>query len=157
MSPPLRCTAVLTAVVGFLALGGCASSTGGLSSDPGAYGSPQAEMAVRRFLEAAAEEDYVAMGQQFGTRNGPAEKRMGITEVEQRMMVLSGMLKHDDYTLREADLAQIGPDRTRFVATLTGTRNGRVAVPVIAVHTGDDRWFVEQIDVEPLTRRTGNR
>lgn len=155
MNLPSRATAALTAVTGVLALAGCASSTGGLSAPSSEYGSPQAEMAVRRFLDAAAEENYVAMGQQFGTRNGPAEERLGITEVEQRMMVLSSMLAHDEYDLRKADLAQVGPHRTRFVADMTGTRQGRVSVPIVAARTGDGRWFVERVDTDPLTRTGG--
>lgn len=153
MSRTSRILVVLAAVS--LAAAGCASSgggTGGLVDERSAYGSPTAEMAVQRFLDAAKAEDYQAMGHQFGTRQGPAEARLGISEVEQRMMVLSGLLQHQASSVREAQLAQTGEHRTRFVAELTGTRSGRVAVPVVAVTTSDGRWFVEQVDVKPLTR-----
>lgn len=135
-------------------LAACASSGGGdLAGDPAEYGSPDPRMAIERFLQGAAEKDYQTMGQQFGTPAGPAEERFGITEVEQRMMFLAGLLRHRDYELREADLARTGPGRTRFVVTLIrGEERDRVDVPVVAAVTDDDRWFVERIDTDPLTR-----
>ena len=109
-------------------------------------------MAIRRFLNGVGSSDYMAMGRQFGTRQGPAEARMGTTELEQRMIVLAGLLKYQDYSLRREDLAQLGPHRTRYVATLTGTREGRVDLPVVAAQAEDGRWYVERIQVDPLTR-----
>lgn len=149
---PVRATAVLaaSALAGLLAA--CASSGGGLTGDPAEYGSPDPRMAIERFLQGADEKDYQLMGQQFGTPAGPAEERLGITEVEQRMMYLSGLLQHRDFELREADLARTGPDRTRFVLTLIRREEGRVDVPVVAAVTDDERWFVERIDTDPLTR-----
>lgn len=138
------------AVAGLFA--GCASSGGGLSGDASDYGSPSPRMAIERFLDGVAEKDYQLMGQQFGTPAGPAEDRLGITEVEQRMMFLSGLMRHRGYEIREADLARTGPDRKRFVVTLARSEDGPVDVPVIAAVTDDERWFVEQIDTDPLTR-----
>jgi hypothetical protein len=144
--------AALAAAVAAL-LAGCASSGGGeLAGDPAGYGSPDPRMAIERFLQGAAEKDYQMMGQQFGTAAGPAEERLGITEVEQRMMFLSGLLQHRDYELREADLARTGPGRTRFVVTLVRGERDRVDVPVVTAVTDDERWFVETIDTDPLTR-----
>lgn len=149
----LRVPAALAAVALAGLVGGCASSgAGGLAGDAASYGSPDARMAIERFLDGASEKDYQVMGQQFGTPEGPAEERLGVTEVEQRMMFLSGLLQHRSYELREADLARTGPARTRFVATLTRRRDGRVDVPIVVAVTDDDRWFVEQIDTDPLTR-----
>lgn len=131
----------------------CASAGHELSGDPANYGSPSAEMAVRRFLNGVDAQDYMAMGRQFGTAQGPAEERMGTTELEQRMIVLAGLLQYEDYTLRREDLAQLGPNRTRFVATLTGTREGEVNLPVVAAQSAlDGRWYVERIEVDALTR-----
>lgn len=131
---------------------GCASSGGDLTARPAAYGSATPEMAIQRFFEGVKAEDYQQMGRQFGTREGPAEKRFGISEVEKRMMVLTGLLQHEDYSMEEADLAQVGPHRTRYLVTLTGTSQGRVELPVITVTTSEDRWFVEQVVVDPITR-----
>lgn len=147
----LRLATVLLAAAA-VPLAGCASSTGGLSGDPADYGSPTAEVAVTRFLEAAGQKDFQAMSRQFGTREGPAEETMGVSEVEQRMMVLGGLLGHDSFELERRDLAQVGPHRTRFVATMRGTRNGTVQLPVIAVQTVEGRWFVERLVMDALTR-----
>ncbi len=130
----------------------CASTGHSLSGDPASYGSPTPDMAVRRFLNGVSAKDYMAMGRQFGTRQGPAEARMGTTELEQRMIVLAGLMQHDGYSLRRADLAQLGPHRTRYVATLTGTREGRVDLPVVVARSEDGRWYVERIQMDALTR-----
>lgn len=130
---------------------GCASSGGSRGGDAADYGSPSAEATVRSFLDAAAREDYRAMARQFGDREGPAEEELGVTEVEQRMIVLAGILSHDGYSLERRDLAQVGPNRARYVATMRGTRRGTVQVPVIAVESSDGRWFVEQVVMDRFT------
>lgn len=151
-STQLRRLVGVVLAAGLASLSGCASSTGGLSGDPADYGSPSAEVAVTRFLEAADQEDYQAMSRQFGTREGPAEARLGVAEVEQRMMVLGGLLGHDELGLERQDLARTGPHRVRYVATMQGTRNGTVELPVVAVQAREGRWFVEQLEMDPLTR-----
>lgn len=138
----------------------CASS-GSLSANPSLYGSPTAEQAVRTFLDAARQRDYQSMGRQFGTREGPAERSLGVAEVEQRMVVLAGLLRHDDYELERRDLSRFGAERVGFLAAMTGTRRAQrrdrqnlvVRLPVVAVTTEEGRWFVEEVDVEAL--RTG--
>jgi hypothetical protein len=145
-------TGTVLVLILLLGVASCASAGHDLSGDPANYGSPTAEMAVRRFLNGIDARDYMAMGRQFGTRQGPAEARMGTTQLEQRMIVLAGLLRHDDYSLRREDLAQLGPHRSRFVATLSGTREGEVALPFVTARTEDGRWYVERIDVNPLTR-----
>lgn len=145
-------TGAASALFLLLVLSSCASTGHSLSGDPANYGSPTAEMAIRRFLNGVGSSDYMAMGRQFGTRQGPAEARMGTTELEQRMIVLAGLLKYEDYSLRREDLAQLGPHRTRYVATLTGTREGQVDLPVVAAQAEDGRWYVERIQVDALTR-----
>lgn len=120
------------------------------------YGASSSELALRQFLDAAGEKDYARMGRFFGTRSGPAERRLGIGEVEQRMVVLAGFLGHRGYeVLREANLAQLGPDRKRWIVRLEGTRQGVIELPVVTVLSGGDRWFVEQVVMDPFTRSTG--
>lgn len=137
-------------LLGSASLAACATS-GGLVGNPADYGSASPEIAVTTFLEAVQEEDYTVMGQQFGTRKGPAEERMGISEVEQRMVVLAGLLRHRSHQLRRSDLARLGEDRRRFMVRLSGTQNGTVEVPIVAVRSSEGRWFIQQIDVDPLT------
>lgn len=147
LAAALMATAVLTA--------GCATAGSGLSGEPSSYGAPSARGAVDAFLDGARQREYTLMGRHFGTREGPAEARLGLSEVEQRMIVLAGLLRHDTVRIRREDLAQLGPHRVRFVATLTGTRSGRVSVPLIAVTTPAGRWFVERVVVDALNRSAG--
>lgn len=134
---------------------GCASTGRGLSAAPSSYGAPSAREAAAAFLEATRQREYTTMGRHFGTREGPAEARLGLGEVEQRMIVLAGLLAHDEARLRREELAGLGEQRERFVATLSGTRQGRVSVPVVTVVTPRGRWFVERLGVEALSRSTG--
>lgn len=134
----------------------CGASRGGLSAAPSAYGSPTSEAAVRAFLAAADREDYEAMGHQFGTAAGPAEARMGIAEVEQRMVVLAEVLQHESIEMERSDLAQLGSDRARYIVRMTGTRNGDVDVPVVTAVTDEGRWYVERLDVEALSGPGGS-
>lgn len=130
---------------------GCAGGGSELTSSPSEYGAPTAEQAIRTFLDAAEAEEYPRMGRMFGTRQGPAESRLGVTNVEQRMVVLAGLLDFGSYALEPSRLTEPDPDRRRFNAVLDGTRRGTVSVPVFAVRSEGGRWFVERLDTDPLT------
>ena len=130
----------------------CASRSAMRAS--GEYGAPTTEMAVRGFLDGANAEDYSQMSDLFGTDEGAAVERFGVTDVERRMIFLSALLKHQSYNLQQANLAQLGPDRVRWEARLEGTRKGTVVVPVITVPDATGRWFVERLNVDALTAST---
>jgi hypothetical protein len=108
-------------------------------------------MAVRGFLDGANADDYQRMSDLFGTKDGPAVERFGVTDVEQRMIFLSGILKHRSYELSQANLAQLGPDRVRWEARMTGTRKGSVVVPIVTVPDRAGRWYVEVLNLDALT------
>lgn len=140
-----------------IALPSCASSASSGSTATGmqaaqsdsSFGAATAEAAVREFLDAAQAQEYSRMRRLFGTRDGPAEKQWGVQEVEQRMVVLSGMLLHQSYSLRPLDLGYMRDDQRGFVATILGTRYGNASVPITAV-LAKGRWFVEQLGVDSL-------
>lgn len=136
------------AAAAFLAAG-CAS--GAPASDGLPYGEETPELAVQGFLEAAKRDDYRGMARLFGTVNGPAERRFGRTDVEQRMFVLAAFLKHERFGVRRSGLTE-GPNRMRLLADMVGTRNGNVTVPFV-VASYRDRWFVEQVITDPITGR----
>lgn len=141
--------AVLVMAVAGLALVGCASS-GGAGAGYGAdlYGAESAQAAIGRFLDAARAGDYPAMARLFGTDEGPAERRWGRAETEQRMFVLASLLAPRTWELRPNPLAG-ARGASRWMVDLTGTRNGDVSVPFITVSDGN-RWFVERIATEGL-------
>lgn len=131
-----------------LALAGCASG-GTLSQSAEAYGALSPQSAVGQFLDAANRQDYRLMARLFGSSGGPAERDLGQAEVEQRMFVLSSLLQHASYSLREMDVAMEGGGR-RVIADMVGTRSGDVSVP-FATASNQGRWFVERIFTDPLT------
>jgi hypothetical protein len=111
-------------------------------------------MAVRGFLDGANVENFEQMSDLFGTEDGPAVERFGVTDVEQRMIVISKLVKHESYSLGQANLAQLGPDRIRWEARMEGTRKGTVVVPIITVPDRSGRWFVERLNLESLSAST---
>lgn len=143
-----RVAVMAMAVAGFV-LAGCASR-GGAGAEYGTdrYGAKSAEAAIGRFLDAARLRDYAAMARVFGTEEGPAERRWGRVEMEQRMFVLASLLAPRAYELRPNPVSGAG-GASRWMVDLTGTRNGDVSVPFIIVSDGN-RWFVERIGTEGL-------
>ena len=129
---------------------GCASS-GGSTRDNVRYGAATSEQAVAGFLDAANTQDYDRMGRLFGTKDGPAETEFGIAEIEQRMIVISSLIVHERYTMRQQNLAGLGENRVRYVVTLTGTRKGTALVPVVTTPDAEGRWFVEWLELQSLT------
>lgn len=127
------------------------SGTPGLPADRQAYGADTSEAAVRTFLDAAAADDYPSMWAVFGTEDGAAIERFGVRDIEARMIVLSQLLRNNGYEMRVENLASYGPDRVRYIVQLRGTRNGDVALPVLTVPDGSNRWFVEQFDMNRIT------
>lgn len=144
----VRAGLMVVAVAGF-ALAGCASrGSAGAGYGADLYGAESAEVAIGRFLDAARLGDYPAMARLFGTDEGPAERRWGRAETEQRMFVLASLLAPRAWKLRPNPVAGAG-GASRWMVDLTGTRNGDVSVPVVIVSDGN-RWFVERIATEGL-------
>lgn len=137
-----------------ISLPGCSSKSSGPGTPSGqsestVYGASSAEEAVRSFLDAAQAQAYGQMRRLFGNNSGPAENEWGVQEVEQRMVVLSGMLLHQSYSLRPLELGYMREDQRGFVATIIGTRYGNANVPITVV-LADGRWYVEQLGVDSL-------
>ena len=134
--------------------GGCSAKS--TSPSGSSYGASSSEMAVRSFLDGANADDYGRMSDVFGTDAGPAIERFGVTDIEQRMIFLAGLLKHSSYSLEQANLAQLGPDRVRWEARMSGTRKGSVVVPIITVPDGAGRWYVERLNLDALSASAGS-
>lgn len=141
--------AVLVAAMVVAALSGCSTRTSTQGSV--GQGASTSEMAVRGFLDGANAADYQQMSDLFGTDKGPAVDRFGVTDIEQRMIFLASLLKHESYDLQQANLAQLGPDRIRWEVHMTGTRKGSVVVPVVTVPDRAGRWYVEILNLDALT------
>lgn len=129
-------------------LAGCASG-GSTPATGDAYGAADAEEVVKRFVEAVRVADHQAMARLFGTTDGPAERRLGRAEVEQRMFILAALMRHESHQVRPERLTE-GPDELRFMVEMTGTRSGDVLVPIV-VANHRDRWYVSQVVTDSFT------
>jgi hypothetical protein len=111
-------------------------------------------LALDRFLRAANANDLKAMGQFFGTAQGPITKLDSPQNVEQRMYALATMLRYRDYQLKGQ---RIVPGRLGQAVELDvalDLADGRkVSVPFTMVRTSDDQWLVEKFDTDPLVSR----
>jgi hypothetical protein len=130
-----------------------------------------AQLSVERFLQAANERDFQAMGRLFGTADGPAMntgstfgcffKKIGSwfggtactkrTDVELRMDAIASIVQHQDYRIvREETVAgRTSPTRRVYVdLTIQGRRVANM--PFIVVRTSDGRWLVEQVPLERI-------
>lgn len=145
---------LLAAVVG----AACGGSSGGrnapgagVAAPAGGYGADSSDQAIRQFLDAAQAENYEGMWSVFGTGEGAAIERYGVQEIEARMVVLSRLLKHQSYELRQSNLAGLGPNRARYEVRMAGTRKGNVMVPFVTTHDARGRWYVEQLQADRLS------
>lgn len=127
---------------------GCASGGGQVYADD-AYGAGTPELAVSSFLTAANQSDYRTMANLFGTEEGPAEKKWGRADIEQRMYVLAALLSHRSFQLRILNVAG-EPNTVRVIADMVGTQNGSVSVPFVTV-SNSGRWFVSQVVTSALS------
>lgn len=144
---------VRPAVVGLLVLtlaaGACTTQRAANgSSDAMAGMAPM--LSVERFLQAANARDFEAMGQLFGTADGPVDR--DAQELELQMATMAEILRHQDYQIvseqrapgRENPTNRIGVNMRKNDQTIRD-------VGFFVVQTADGRWFVEQIELEKIT------
>ena len=133
-----------------------------------------AQLSVERFLQAANERDVQAMGNLFGTREGPAMdtggafgcafKKIGSwfggsacvkkAEVEIRMDAIASILRHQDYRIvREERVAGRQAPTTRILVDMTIQGQPVPGVPFVVVQTGRGRWLVQEIGLEQAMAR----
>jgi hypothetical protein len=107
---------------------------------------------VERFLRAAAEKDYAQMGQVFGTKDGPISRRDSRQNVERRMYAIATIIENQRFVIR--DQGQIpGRGGEAMQLNVQLTQRGKTQdVPFVVVRSGQ-RWFVEQVELERVTRR----
>jgi hypothetical protein len=110
-------------------------------------------MTIERFMRAVNQRDLNTMARLFGTREGPVAQIWASKEVDERMRVLSNVLRHNDYRIGQEDIV---PGRrgeaTQFTVNMTvGERV--VAVPFVLVRsTPESGWLIESIAIDKVTR-----
>jgi hypothetical protein len=135
---------------------------------PNAAAPVAAQLSVERFLQAANQRDVRAMGNLFGTKDGPvmdtggklgcAFKKIGSvfggqscvkkTDVEIRMDAIASILAHDDYRIVGEDrvAGRLAPT-TRVLVDMTVQGRPVAAVPFVVVQTDEGRWLVQEVDL----------
>ena len=120
------------------------------STGPGAS-APAA--AVERFLRLVAAKQYLEMGQVFGTKDGPIAGRDPASEVERRMYAIAEILQHDSFSIRdEGPIPGSTGGAYRFTVEIA-RRGQRTPVPFTVVRGPGNLWFVEQVNLEAVTRQ----
>jgi hypothetical protein len=124
--------------------------------DPGpavAVGGDTPTVAVERFLQLAAEEEYREMGYVFGTTSGPVIRRDDPGQVEQRMYAIALVLQHSEFSIqRESPVPGRGGAAIRVEARIV-QRGEPIVVPFVTVQGPGGRWLVERVDLEAVTDR----
>ena len=132
---------------------------------PGASGSagpaPSPELAVRSFMQAAADSNLTRMAELWGTQAGPASKTKQPPDYERRLVIMQAYLSGAPYRLVPGGAAQIepagggAPDMPPAPAHaapphVVGKR-GRPGclkfVPFTVVRSADNAWVVNQVDL----------
>lgn len=168
----VRVLSRLLPAVSVVAVAGCAGAATAAGPAPPAGSAEAAGPAdvVEVFLEAAGRRDHAAMARVFGTGDGPIGDRGGTLgcalrkvgswirlgarcleqgEVELRMDVIAGILRHESYRVRLGGaVAGRGRAAVRVDVELVRTARGAVEVPFVVIRTGDGAWLVEQVGLD---------
>jgi hypothetical protein len=105
---------------------------------------PQATVAS--FMNAVQANDFEAMGQLWGTEDGPAADHMDSEQLDMRLTVMTSYLAHEKYQVVEQPTAVTRERRRLYRVELT--RQGcllRVPFEVILTRRG---WLVSKVDLE---------
>lgn len=128
-----------------------ACSAGRTQAPASGPGGPAPSAAVERFLRLVESKNYREMGNVFGTEGGPVLQRDPLSEVEQRMYAIASVLEHDRFVIRnEAPVPGRIGTAVRLMVEITHQNRTR-QVPFVAVRSGVT-WYVEQVDLERVTR-----
>jgi hypothetical protein len=111
--------------------------------------------AVERFMRAAEQKQYNAMGWLFGTPRGSVMARDRQPQVEQRMYAIASILEHERFAIRDQSPVP-GSATGEMGLTVQVTNHGRtIDVPFTTVRGSDGRWYVEKIQLEAVTAAPG--
>lgn len=114
---------------------------------PTGTGAPDAVTAVRSFMNAVERSDLTAMGNVFGTVDGPASASIPKEELEKREAIMICHLKHDSYNVLAEAPDPGGGHRLVVQVSYQGiTRSS----DILAVRAADGRWYVQAVNLVPL-------
>ena len=134
-----------SAALALIALAACHSAPRGGVNQPGA---PTPALAVERFLGAAKAQDLQQLAMVWGTVKGPARDVVDKSQIERRELIMICYLNHDAYRVKSEAPAPEG--KRAFTVELQRGSLAR-STTVTTVKGPAERYFVEQVALEPLT------
>jgi hypothetical protein len=124
------------------------SSEGQLAPSNGQLtGAVSPRQAVDMFLAAVRAQDLQAMSVVWGTSKGPARDVVDRSQLEKRELVMQCYLSHDKYDV-------VSDARTKSDVHVLGVSLSKGSITrettFTTVRGPSDRWYVEQMQLEPL-------
>ena len=123
--------------------------TPGAAGTASAVGGATPAEAIAKLMAAAKAEDLQAFGAAWGDVKGPAREQMPRTDFEMRAFYIVKCLRNDKYTMLSESAAAAGRRRAAIQINrgpLTKQTNFTLA------KGPQDRWFVENVELEPLNQ-----
>ena len=110
-------------------------------------GADTPKQAVQEFLAAAHAQDLHAMALVWGTHDGPARDVVDHKQLEKRELIMQCYVTHDTFTV----LSEVQGEKGARVLSVSLTK-GQLArqSKFTAVKAHDERWYVEDVQLEPL-------
>ncbi|HKT10139.1 MAG TPA: hypothetical protein VJR24_19715 [Gemmatimonadaceae bacterium] len=110
-------------------------------------GADTPRQAVQQFLAAAHAQDLKAMALVWGTNDGPARDVVESSQLEKRELIMQCYVSHDSYSV----LSEVPGEKGARILAVSLTK-GQLArqSKFTAVKGRGDRWFVEDVQLEPL-------
>lgn len=120
-----------------------------LAQPLGQVGSPSARGAVESFLTAVKGQDLRGMSAMWGNEKGPTADRINREELEKRLIVIQCMLSHEQWEFAEDRARLVTGGRQEHMVTLQ-QKSQKATTKLTTVVGQGGRWFVEDIDLNPM-------
>ena len=135
-------------LIGLLLLAACTTRTTVVPATSTASAPSGARPALDAFLAAIRSKDLLALGANWGDKDGAIRdsKRISRDELEKRELLLMCYFSHDSYTVLN-DEAVAGGERKMTVRLTKGTLS-RTTDFLLA--SAPERWYVRSGNVEPV-------
>ncbi len=104
------------------------------------------QVTVTRFMSAVEANNLFAMGQLWGTKDGPSIDDMDRAELDMRLTVMQRFLTHEEYEILEGGLTARVDDRTRAYQIRLKRAGCVHDVPFELVRVGGG-WLVSNVDL----------
>ena len=110
---------------------------------------PEAELALRNFMQAAADSNFNGMAEHWGTSRGSAAATGNPADFQQRMVIVQAFLKGIRYRVLSNDADPTSANQ-RVLQVELSRDNCLNLVPFTMARTSQDKWVVYQFDLEKV-------